>query len=105
QDLPNMVRQRTIRGSLLIGGSLRDDFIQGVHQRGIPTVLVFTSVEHSGINSALVDYVDGAYQATKHLIDLGHSRIGLVNGWRYTRTSEAKLDGYRRALARADHDF
>ena len=104
-DLPEMVRQRSVRGAFLIGGSIRDDFIRAVHRRGIPTVLVFTHVEHSEINSVLVDYMDGAYQATRHLIGLGHRRVGLINGWRHTRTSDAKLDGYRRALERAGLPF
>ncbi len=104
-DLPEMVKNRSIRGALIIGGSIRDDFIRAVHDRGIPMVLVFTHVDHSEINSVLVDYTDGAYQATKHLIDLGHKRIGLINGWRHTRTSDSKLEGYRRAIERAGLPF
>jgi DNA-binding LacI/PurR family transcriptional regulator len=41
------------------------------------------------------------YLATKHLIELGHRRIGYVSGATPTRSRRDRLDGYRTALAEA----
>lgn len=101
-ELPPMITQRTVEGVLLIGGSIRDDYIRAIHQRGIPLVVVFTHVEDATIDAVLADNEQGARLATKHLIDQGHTRIGFINAWDVTRTSAAKLAGFHRAHAERD---
>jgi LacI family transcriptional regulator len=43
----------------------------------------------------------GGYLATRNLIDLGHTRIGLVMGPEYATTAVHRRNGYRDALAEA----
>ncbi len=43
----------------------------------------------------------GAFQATKHLVDLGHTRIGTIIGPEQMLASAARLSGYRAALEAA----
>ena len=43
----------------------------------------------------------GAHLATRHLLDLGHRRIGLVRGPAYASTARDREAGYRDALADA----
>lgn len=43
----------------------------------------------------------GGLMATEHLIELGHRRIGIITGRPALLCSQARLDGYRSALARA----
>ena len=43
----------------------------------------------------------GAFQATKHLVDLGHTRIGTIAGPAQMLASTARLSGYRAALEAA----
>ncbi|TWF80758.1 LacI family transcriptional regulator [Pseudonocardia hierapolitana] len=43
----------------------------------------------------------GAHLATRHLIDLGHRRIGLVGGPSYASSARNRQEGYRSALAEA----
>jgi LacI family transcriptional regulator len=44
----------------------------------------------------------GGLMATEHLIELGHRRIGTITGRPSLLCSQARLDGYRAALERAD---
>jgi LacI family transcriptional regulator len=56
----------------------------------------------NGTSSASVgDDRLGAHLATRHLLDLGHRRIGLVRGPNYASTSRDREVGYRDALAEA----
>jgi LacI family transcriptional regulator, xylobiose transport system transcriptional regulator len=43
----------------------------------------------------------GGYTATRHLLDLGHRRIGVVGGPAGVLCSRARIDGYRAALETA----
>lgn len=47
------------------------------------------------------DNLTGAYQATKHLIDLGHRRIAFLGGRPDLASSALREGGYRNALAEA----
>jgi LacI family transcriptional regulator len=44
---------------------------------------------------------EGAYAATRHLIDLGHERIATIAGPLTTTSAMARLEGYRRAMKAA----
>ncbi|MFP5416447.1 MAG: LacI family DNA-binding transcriptional regulator [Actinomycetes bacterium] len=47
----------------------------------------------------------GGRLATRHLIDLGHTDIGLVSGPTYTTSAVGRREGYREALSDAGLDF
>lgn len=48
---------------------------------------------------------DGGVAATRHLLDLGHRRIGMIAGPRRMMCSRARTDGYRAALDMAGIAF
>ncbi|MEY9844106.1 LacI family DNA-binding transcriptional regulator [Streptacidiphilus sp. MAP5-3] len=48
---------------------------------------------------------NGGLAATRHLLDLGHRRIGMVAGPRRMMCSRARIDGYRAALETAGVAF
>jgi DNA-binding LacI/PurR family transcriptional regulator len=52
----------------------------------------------NGLNCVTIDNAVGAYKATRHLIDQGHRRIGLLAGNINLDTGQQRLDGYRQAL-------
>lgn len=51
------------------------------------------------------DYVQAAYLATQHLLELGHKRIGCVSGTRNFKVTADRLRGYRKALEEAGVPF
>ncbi|MFT4928994.1 MAG: LacI family transcriptional regulator, partial [Phenylobacterium sp.] len=50
----------------------------------------------------MVNDRDAATNVTQHLIDLGHQRIGFINGGMEHMSSHERLDGYREALDNND---
>ena len=48
-----------------------------------------------------IDDTQALYQATKHLLDLGHRRVGYIGGSEEIPTGAARLKGFRSALAEA----
>lgn len=76
----NWIKSRGLDGIILLG-SYPPDIYEEVKTLNIPTVL--TDVYESYANdfhSVNTDDADGAYLATKHLINLGHKKIGFVGG-------------------------
>lgn len=89
----------TVDGLLLVGGVVSTEVIDAVVERGIPTVLVGGHVPDSPMPSVAGDVCRGTYLMVKHLADLGHRRIGFVNGPVETYTSIERRAGYLLGLA------
>jgi DNA-binding LacI/PurR family transcriptional regulator len=69
-----------------------------VEQKKMPIVLLDRQIEGLTVDSLLFENYFGAYQATQHLINLGHKRIGLVGLPRCLTPGQERTLGYDRAL-------
>ncbi len=56
-------------------------------------------------SSVSVDYEEGAYLATRHLLEAGHTRIGCITGPLTMQVTQYRLDGYKRALRDFSIDY
>lgn len=75
--------------------------LDGLHRRGIPTVLVDRQTTDGRFSSVAVDDVAGGYLAVRHLIDTGRRRIAVVGGPGELRQVADRLAGARRAAAKS----
>ncbi|HEY8405398.1 MAG TPA: LacI family DNA-binding transcriptional regulator [Acholeplasma sp.] len=76
----NWIKSRGLDGIILLG-SYPPDIYEEVKELSIPTVLTDVYEDYSAnFHTVNSDDADGSYQATKHLIDLGHRKIGFVGG-------------------------
>lgn len=91
--------QRRVDGLVLSTARTGDDFPQRLADRGVPYVLALRTDGHS--LSSVGDDKLGGYLATRHLIDLGHRRIGLIAGPSYASSARGRVEGYREAMAEA----
>lgn len=90
---------RRVDGLVLAAARLGDDLPAQLRHQGVPHVLALRTDEVSP--SAVCDDELGGYLATRHLIDLGHERIGVLPGPDFTSTANRRLAGYHRAMAEA----
>lgn len=64
----------------------------------IPVVFMLSQVPEDSYDLFAVDNWRGAYDAVRHLTELGHERIGVITGLPGNREAEQRLQGYRQAL-------
>jgi len=105
RDIP---RQERVDGLLIITLPPTDEEVDRLKQANIPTVLVDGA--HPQISHVMIDDVAGGYQATRHLIDLGHRKIGYISDLLQEspfgfRPVADRYQGYRNALADAGIEF
>ncbi|MGW8375325.1 LacI family DNA-binding transcriptional regulator [Streptomyces sp. ODS28] len=96
------VMRRRPRGVVLVFSALPAEVKQRLRSRSIPFVII----DPAGDPDADVPSVgsanwNGGLMATRHLVELGHSRIGIITGPDDMLCSHARLDGYRSALTMA----
>ncbi len=102
-----MPRRGRVDGLLLFSFAPTPDETKRIIEADIPTVLV--DFYHPDFSNIHIDNVRGGYQATRHLIGLGHQRIGYLSDtldspFGFT-TSQERLQGYRQALEEANLTF
>jgi len=68
---------------------------------GVPFVVLDRKTGDSHASSALVDNMGGAYEATRHLIEHGYTRIGIVEGPAGISTAQDRVLGWEQAMAEA----
>jgi LacI family transcriptional regulator len=91
--------RRRVDGLILTTARINTPIPLGQVSPSLPHVLALRT---NGISFAsLGDDRLGAHLATRHLLDLGHRRIGLVSGPPYASTARDREAGYRDALADA----
>ena len=66
-----------------------------------PVVVVDRELELAGVDVVLADNMGGGFAATRHLLGLGHTRIGCITGPSDLLPSAQRVAGYRQALAEA----
>ncbi|AZO49900.1 MAG: LacI family DNA-binding transcriptional regulator [Mesorhizobium sp.] len=71
----------------------------------VPAVLLDREIHSVNVDSVLVDHDHGGYLAGRHLVGLGHKRIGVIGGPRDSSSSPARLRGFTRALGEAGVDL
>lgn len=81
-------------------GQFNAGHILKLKKNGYPFVLIDRYFPEIETDTVTVDNINGAYSAAKHLVDLGHRRIGFIAGVPCTANLD-RAEGYRRALGDA----
>jgi len=97
----NMLRHRRMDGLILLptGGNLH--LLANMVETEPTLVLIDRELPELRVDTVLMDNEGGAYAAVRHLIGLGHRRIGLLGLPRDLTPGRERLAGYTRALAEA----
>jgi DNA-binding LacI/PurR family transcriptional regulator len=95
-----MLQEKRVDGIIYVYPKVgsNSSYVRELASQGLPIIELSRQREEGLLDAVLADNVQGAYQITKYLIDLGHCRIGLVLGETELTTGKNRLAGYRRAL-------
>ncbi|MFQ6092632.1 MAG: LacI family DNA-binding transcriptional regulator [bacterium] len=101
--LERALEERRVDGVLLISLEITDRDAKKFIRSRLPIVLVDSY--HPDLDSITVENREGAYTATQHLIRLGHTKIGMIDGHLKSSPARVRLEGYKGALRDHNIDF
>jgi len=75
-----------------------DEYLREIVESNVPVVVIGRDFQHEDVDFVSTDNLNGGFEATRHLIDLGHTRIGFIGATLSGGSSLKRLQGYLKAL-------
>ncbi len=98
-----LCRNRRLDGLILLEPYVNDKRIAILKKHRFPFLVIGRSTPD--VLSVDLDNVRAAYLGARHLISLGHKRIGFINGPEDKTVSLDRFEGYKRALTDCNIDY
>ncbi|ADC48831.1 transcriptional regulator involved in carbon catabolite control [Alkalihalophilus pseudofirmus OF4] len=104
--LINTLLEKQVDGIVFMGGQITEEHAEQFKRSPVPVVLAATLDTNKEIPSVNIDYKQAVYDAITHLIEQGHTQIGMVSGTLDDPVNGyQKFAGYRAALEDAKIAF
>jgi LacI family transcriptional regulator len=95
-----VMQEKGLEGAFIMGLKMDDEYLNEIQKSTYPVVLLDIPIKNSNIGYVTTNNLKGAQLATEHLINLGHKRIGFLNGHKKAYVSQERLNGYILALSK-----
>lgn len=93
-----MIARGLADGLLVVLPRESDVYLESLRERDFPYVFIDQRTADNSTLCVTAANQQGGYEATKHLIELGHQRIGIITGWMDMISANDRLEGYKAAL-------
>jgi LacI family transcriptional regulator len=108
QQVFSLLRMRGVDGVLAVvapNPAGKMEHLQELVKREIPLVCLDRVPSGLRVDAVVVDNLKGAAICVRHLISMGHQRIGVISGPSGLQTARDRLKGYKQALREAGIAF
>lgn len=93
-----ILKNKQVDGIILSFHEESLDELHKLHEQHFPVVQVYRESPECKISTVSLDNVGSAYTATRHLIELGHKRIGHLARAFEVLSGIERLEGYKKAM-------
>lgn len=97
----SLFQEDRVDGIILLSPMREDEYVMELKKRKIPFVMLDNQQRNPSVPSVIVDNFKGGYEATRHLIALGHRHIAHIRGPELFLASRERERGYRAAMEEA----
>jgi LacI family transcriptional regulator len=97
----NRLQDHHVDGLIMLTNTLDDGTLARLISKRKNVVLLDEDIPGVKVPKVFVENTEGAYRATRYLIDAGHRRIAYLGGPLGLFTSEERYAGFRQAMAEA----
>jgi len=96
-----MLQEDRVDGVIMLSPIKEDESMFELKKRNIPFVMLDNQQPGTSAPSVIVDNFKGGYEATRHLIELGHKQIAHISGPQFFLSSRERERGFRQAMEEA----
>jgi LacI family transcriptional regulator len=96
------LREEGVAGLIIVPTQREPRAYRDLQAAGVPIVTLDRSVHGLSVDHVTVSNQEGVQSAVRHLVALGHRRIGFIGGPRHLDVAQDRLAGYEQALEEAE---
>ena len=97
----DVLSNKQVDGIIFVAAGDQADSLDFLLRRKMPVVMIDRNVPNVELDAVLTDNQHGGFLATRHLLELGHTRIACIAGPSSITPSAERIIGYRKALKAA----
>jgi len=98
-ELPRrLLAERRIGGLIWLDTRATVRMVREMAEQQIPIVVLQRRINVPGVSTVVIEGMQGAAEATRHLLRLGYRRLVVIAGQEDSEDSERKMEGVRQAL-------
>lgn len=101
----SILKQKYTEGIIVATGLKKEKAIKELIKTDLPIALLSRDVPSLAADTVMVDDYLGGYEATRHLIGLGHEKIAMLTEDTSFSTIRARVRGYKKALEEAGLNY
>lgn len=100
----NVLLQKQIDGLLLVPAQCSSELLGPLQGHALPFVILDRRITDIQVDTVRCDSEQGAYELTRHLIELGHRQLAILSGPETVTSATDRVDGFQRAIKEAGLD-
>ena len=94
-----IMREKQVDGIMMMSHTVAEELLESIRNNALPAVFVASSLHHPSIASVSIDNRAAAYDAVRHLLEKGHTRVAVVSGPQVDKSGGVeRLRGYEDAM-------
>jgi len=101
KDIIEQVISRNVEGLIVAPCGGEWAHIKRLYEQGLPLICIDRYFENAGLPYVSTDNYDGAYNATRYLIENGHSNIACIQGVKESTPNKLRIKGFIKAMKEA----
>ena len=101
----DVLSKKQVDGIIFVAAGDQADSLDFLISQNMPVVIIDRNLPNVQVDAVLPDHQLGGYLATRHLLELGHTRIACIAGPSSITPSAERITGYRDALEQANIPF
>ncbi|QGQ97322.1 LacI family transcriptional regulator [Paenibacillus psychroresistens] len=100
RSVKEIFMQKRIDGGIFIGAAINEPLIEELIAEGFVVGVVDQNQEYPQSNRIVANFNNdsGMKQALAYLVDLGHTKIGVINGDMNRLSGQTKYEGFKKAM-------
>lgn len=101
QDDHYLIQEDRVDGLILLSPVEEERFVAELKKRNIPYVLIDNQLPENNASAITIDNYNGGYEATRHLLELGHTEIAHLCGQEVFMSTQERRQGFIDAIQEA----
>ncbi|MDR8390319.1 LacI family transcriptional regulator [Aliifodinibius sp. S!AR15-10] len=99
-EVENILKRGWADGYLFISTHMQEQQLEKLKRHDMPITLIDESF--SGSDSVTVNNEEGVQKAMDYFLESGYERIAMISAMKSSKPSKQRIDGYKKALKKAD---